>query len=173
MMAGQGFWDSKIPTERVLHVVVQQAGARDAAILMLLYAEGLSVDEVSALELCDLSLEDQLLTVRAMGEGRRVHLSAAVLDTLRDWLNQRGKAPGPLFLAGSPEEARPLSASPIRAMVTRKSKWDGVVVKRHVDETGRIYCYDQNDRLCWDMTQRERGVLVEDLRRSASGLHVG
>jgi hypothetical protein len=48
-----------------------------------------------------------------------------------------------------------------------------VIVKREVDEGGYVRCYDQNDRLCWDMTQRERVVLVEDLRRYASGLHVG
>jgi len=172
-MAGQGFWDSKIPTERVLHAVVQQADARDAAILMLLYAEGLSVVEVSALDLCDLSLEDQLVTARAAGKEKHVRLPVALLDVLHDWLDQRGKTPGPLFLAGSPEEVRRLSASAIRAMVTRRSKWDGVIVERHVDETGRVRCYDQNGRLCWDMTSRERVVLVEDLRRYAPGLHVG
>ncbi len=58
-------------------------------------------------------------------------------------------------------------------MVTRKSKWDAVIVKREVDKAGCVYCYDQNGRLCWDMTQRERVVLVEDLGRYAPGLHVG
>jgi hypothetical protein len=58
-------------------------------------------------------------------------------------------------------------------MVTRKSKWDGIIVNREVDEDGRVYCYDKNERLCWDMNQPERVVLVEDLRCYAAGLHVG
>jgi hypothetical protein len=72
----------------------------------------------------------------------------------------------------SGEQAR-LSAASIRQIVTRKSKWDAVIVKRDVDAEGRVDCYDKNDRPCWDMNHSERVVLTADLRRYAEGLHIG
>lgn len=58
-------------------------------------------------------------------------------------------------------------------MVARKNKFDGIVVKREVDEEGFVHAYDKNDRACWGCDQPERVVLVHDLRRYAPGLHIG
>ena len=57
--------------------------------------------------------------------------------------------------------------------MARKNKFDGIVVKRDVDDEGFVHAYDKNDRACWGGDQPERVVLTEDFRKSASGLHIG
>lgn len=58
-------------------------------------------------------------------------------------------------------------------MGKKKTRFDGVIVKRETDDLGYIYAYDKNDRLCWENNKPERVVLNDDLRRYAPGLHVG
>jgi T5orf172 domain len=57
--------------------------------------------------------------------------------------------------------------------VAKKNKFDGIVVKRDVDGNGFVRSYDKNDRPCWGGDQPERVVLMHDLRKYASGLHIG
>lgn len=57
--------------------------------------------------------------------------------------------------------------------MAKKSEFDGRVVKREVDAEGFVRAYDKNDRACWGGDQPERVILTQDLRKYASGLHVG
>lgn len=74
------------------------AGARDAAMIAMLYATGLRRAELVALVLADVT--DDAVTVRK-GKGNR-RRSVPFTDTggraaLADWLHWRGDGPGPLF----------------------------------------------------------------------------
>lgn len=57
--------------------------------------------------------------------------------------------------------------------MTKKSRFDGVIVTRTMDAQGYVHAYDKNDRLCWDNESPERVVLMEDLRKYGDGLHKG
>ena len=57
--------------------------------------------------------------------------------------------------------------------MAKKRNYDGIVVKRVVDDQGFVHAYDKNDRPCWGGDQPERVVLMDDLRKYASGLHIG
>jgi hypothetical protein len=58
-------------------------------------------------------------------------------------------------------------------MMAKKSKYDGIIVKRVVDDQGFVHAYDKNDRACWGGDEPERVVLTHDLRKYAAGLHIG
>ena len=73
-------------------------GARDAALLALLYGAGLRRAEAVSVTLRDLDLATA--TVRVMGKGdkqRAVPLGASVCEALERWLRVRGDAQGRLF----------------------------------------------------------------------------
>ncbi|HEX2913587.1 MAG TPA: tyrosine-type recombinase/integrase [Chloroflexia bacterium] len=75
------------------------AGARDAAIIAIMYSAGLRRAELAGLTLANISLESGEVRVIA-GKGhkdRLVYLVGGALVALRDWLKVRGTAPGPLF----------------------------------------------------------------------------
>jgi len=57
--------------------------------------------------------------------------------------------------------------------MAKKNKFDGIIVKREVDDGGFAHAYDKNDRSCWSADQAERIVLTEDLRKYSPGLHIG
>ena len=76
------------------------AGARDAALLAIMYAAGLRRSEAVGLDLADVEAATGALTVRR-GKGNRDRLTYATGgagDALADWLAVRGGADGPLFL---------------------------------------------------------------------------
>jgi integrase/recombinase XerC len=76
------------------------AGARDRAILELLYATGVRVAELSGLDVEDVDLRDG--AVRVLGKGskeRIVPVGGKAVEALRAYLRQGGdRASGPLFL---------------------------------------------------------------------------
>jgi site-specific recombinase XerD len=75
------------------------AGARDAAIIGLLYAAGLRRAEVVALDLADYNQETGDLVIRGKGRKERLlFVNNGAADALKDWLAERGQEPGPLFL---------------------------------------------------------------------------
>ena len=76
------------------------AGARDAAIIALMYSCGLRREEVVILSLADYSPEDGRLVVRGKGNKERIAwLTGGAARAVADWLNVRGEDPGALFVA--------------------------------------------------------------------------
>lgn len=74
------------------------AGARDAALLLLIEEVGLRRAEIVALDLDDFDVEAGRLKVRSGRRGARlVALPEATLQALRHWLAVRGLVPGPLL----------------------------------------------------------------------------
>jgi integrase/recombinase XerD len=75
------------------------AGARDAALLAVLYAAGLRRSEAVALDLEDYDQESGMLTVRH-GKGnkaRTVYLQNGARAAMADWIDHRGLDAGALF----------------------------------------------------------------------------
>ena len=73
------------------------AGARDAAIIGLMYSAGLRRAEVVTLDLADYRLDSKQLVVRGKGRKERIaHIIEGAQAALNDWLKVRGTAAGPL-----------------------------------------------------------------------------
>jgi len=76
------------------------AGARDAAIIALMYSCGLRREEVVTIDLADLASEDGRLVVRGKGNKERTAwLTGGAARAVADWLTVRGEMPGALFVA--------------------------------------------------------------------------
>ncbi len=75
------------------------AGARDAAMLAVLYTTGLRRAELVKLDLADYNREETALLVRGGkgGKDRRCFLGEGATPALEDWLIVRGDDAGPLF----------------------------------------------------------------------------
>jgi site-specific recombinase XerD len=76
------------------------AGARDAAIISLMYAGGLRREEVITLTTGDYTPESGKLVIHGKGSKERTaYLTNGALYAMQDWLNIRGVDPGALFYA--------------------------------------------------------------------------
>ena len=75
------------------------AGARDGAILALLYSCGLRRAELVGLDVADYSATEGTLAVRhgKRNKQRIVPVVNGTAEALADWLAVRGATPGPLF----------------------------------------------------------------------------
>ncbi len=75
------------------------AGARDAAIICLMYSVGLRREEVVALKVQDYDSDNGRLLIRGKGnKERNAYPQDGASDALADWLTIRGYEPGPMFL---------------------------------------------------------------------------
>lgn len=76
------------------------AGARDAAIIALMYSCGLRREEVVTLDLTDFDAESGRLVVKGKGNKERTaYITGGAARALADWLAVRGDDPGALFVA--------------------------------------------------------------------------
>lgn len=99
-------------------------GARDAALLALLFGCGLRRAEAAALTIGDA----QHAGVRVLGKGnkeRLVPLPPGALRALRWWTEHRGSDPGPLLLPLD-GPARHVTPQAIYMMLERRARWAGV-----------------------------------------------
>ena len=105
-------------------------GARDAALLALLYGAGLRRAEAVSITLGDLDLATAM--VRVMGKGdkqRAVPLGASVCEALERWLRARGAAPGLLFTPvgkGGAVSLRAMSGQAVLMILRRLAARSGV-----------------------------------------------
>lgn len=102
------------------------AGARDAAILAVLYGAGLRRSELVALDLKDYNAETGELTVKngKGGKDRIVYAENGAFDALEAWMKVRGLEQGPLFLpmnkAGQ-STFRRMSAQNVRCILQKRA----------------------------------------------------
>ena len=98
------------------------AGARDRALLELLYASGLRVAEGCGLDLDD--VDGARRTVRVLGKGdkeRVVPVGETALEALDAYLAMRGRQRGPLFLNARGGRLTPRSAHRIVKRLARRA----------------------------------------------------
>lgn len=104
------------------------AGARDAAIIALMYATGIRRASVVQLDRADYLKRELTVRVRE-AKGQKEYLAHVVQDgaqrALADWLDVRGDAPGPLFWPvnkGGRMTNRRLSAQAIYNMLGKRAR---------------------------------------------------
>jgi site-specific recombinase XerD len=107
------------------------AGARDAALIAVLYGSGLRRSEAVALKLQDYDQEAGTLTVReGKGNKDRVCYTASGQEEFIDgWVHLRGPSPGPLFChvaKGGKVKVRPITDRAVLYIVQRRAKQAGV-----------------------------------------------
>ena len=107
------------------------AGARDGALIAVLFGTGIRRAEACGLDLEDLDPESSELRVRhAKGSKQRVvYASNGAGAWLRDWIETRGQEPGPLFVPvakGGRLELRRLSTQAIYAALAKRARQAGV-----------------------------------------------
>jgi site-specific recombinase XerD len=107
------------------------AGARDAAIIALMYGVGLRREEVTTLDLSDYDSAMGRLIIRGKRAKERTgYLVAGAEDAMADWLETRGNVDGPLFLAvnkgGKVQHDRRLTPQAIYNLLAKRAQSAGV-----------------------------------------------
>jgi site-specific recombinase XerD len=105
------------------------AGIRDAAIIALAWSTGLRRDEISRIELSDLTNQTQdSVDIQILGKGekvRSVYVNDGAMAALMDWIDLRSSEPGRLFIdvnkAGK-IGAGQLSGEALRKMLDKRSR---------------------------------------------------
>jgi len=90
-------------------------GARDLAIMSLLYFQALRAGEVLSLRLADIDLNAGAVVIEAKGRVDRVRIATAddTTEALAGWIEHRGPWPGPLFVGMSPSTRRRDAVAPL------------------------------------------------------------
>ena len=107
------------------------AGARDAALVALLYGGGLRRSEAVALDVADYDAETGALTIRA-AKGRKDRIAYAAngaVAALGDWLSIRGPEAEPLFVPinkGGTILHRRMTGQAVMAVVSKRARQAGV-----------------------------------------------
>lgn len=105
------------------------AGIRDAAIIALAWSTGLRRDEISRIELTDLTNQTQdSVDIQILGKGekvRAVYVNDGAMAALLDWIDLRGSESGRLFVevnkAGKIGAGK-LSGEALRKMLEKRSQ---------------------------------------------------
>ena len=106
-------------------------GARDAAVIAILYSGGLRRAEVTKLKLSDYDEEDKWLRVHGKrSKERSVYLADGAIAALKAWLKIRGDESGPLFVmvnrGGNLVMEKPLTPQGIYYLLKSRAKRAGV-----------------------------------------------
>lgn len=106
------------------------SGARDAAIIGVMYTGGLRREEVPALDLEDYDRDTGEIRVTGKGDKqRRVYINDGTEAALGDWLTIRGQTSGPLFLPltrGGHVQWRRMNPQTVYDMLARRAAQAGV-----------------------------------------------
>lgn len=118
---------------QLIDYCMQQDGViamRDAAVIALVYGAGLRRHEAAGLLLSDLDTDNG--TIKVLGKGNKERINALHdrnLDIIAVWLDERGLAPGPLFLRarkGNRLVNEPISGQTIYDIIIRRYKEAGL-----------------------------------------------
>ncbi len=107
------------------------AGAKDAALLAVLFGAGLRRSEAVALDVADFDRENGALTIRS-GKGNKDRITYATngsREALEAWLQVRGDQPGPLFmpvLKSGKIAPRRLTDEAVRFMLLKRAQEAGI-----------------------------------------------
>jgi integrase/recombinase XerC len=110
-------------------------GARDKAIMELLYSSGLRLQELVSLDIGDLDLPDR--TVRVTGKGGKARIlpvGRVALKALKAWLGERRALPGagaPALFIGASRGGRRLGARAVQKRIDTWSRTQRLGVKTH------------------------------------------
>jgi|JQIA01.1.fsa_nt_gb Site-specific recombinase XerD len=103
---------------------------RDAAVISLTYGAGLRRHEAAGLMLSDFDAAQGTIKVLGKGNKERINsLHDKNLDIIQTWLDERGLAPGPLFLRarkGNRLVNEPISGQTIYDIIIRRYKEAGL-----------------------------------------------
>lgn len=127
------------------------AGARDAAIVAILYGCGLRRSELVKLDLADFNLGSGGLTIRA-GKGRKdreVYLPQGAIAAVADWVAMRGIEPGALLCPIGKTgklSIRTLSDQSIPKILDKRAAAAGLQVDFTAHDFRRTYISDLFDR---------------------------
>lgn len=109
-------------------------GARDLAILSLLFMRALRSVEVRELDLEHVNLIKRKLLIRAKGASERTSetIPIAAVAALREWLKWRGDQPGPLFISfDSRRQNGRIPRSSFWRLVKELGEASGIEVRPH------------------------------------------
>ena len=119
--------------EAVLDVCFEDqtpSGIRDAALIAVLYGAGLRRREAGSLTVASVDLRRGSITVVGKGNKQRtVPIGPNNVETLSAWLDERGREPGPLFVACDSAGRlvdRPLGEATMWSVLKRRSTAAGV-----------------------------------------------
>jgi site-specific recombinase XerC len=111
-------------TIRYLRAVAASPRPRDRAIALLPLHAGLRVSEVAGLDLDDLKLTARTGTIRVLGKGsklREVPANHQLLAALHEWIEIRGREPGPLFASRTGERMSAEAVNDVIARITKRA----------------------------------------------------
>ena len=106
-------------------------GARDAAVIAIMYSGGLRREEVTKLDLDDYDETNRKLIVHGKrSKERSVYLVDGAIAALKDWMKIRGNEPGPVFLevnkGGNLVEGKRITTQAIYYLLKSRAKRAGV-----------------------------------------------
>lgn len=109
---------------------VKPGGARNAALLAVLYGGGLRRSEIVALDLADFDPTTGVLKVRGKGNTERIaYVTNGARQALDAWLAVRGNDPGPLFvpvMKGGTVVLRRMTDQSVLDLVRRLARHAGI-----------------------------------------------